>query len=59
VLWRKGSFGTQSDPGSLFVARMRTAIDTAKRRGVHFIDWLEQACHADTMNRFPPSLLLA
>jgi len=59
VLWRKGSFGTQSDAGSLFVARMRTVIDTAKRRGVHFIDWLEQACHADIMNRSPPPLLLA
>ena len=59
VLWRKGSFGTQSDAGSLFVARMRTVIDTAKRRGVHFIDWLEQAYHADTVNRSPPPLLLA
>ena len=58
VLWRKGSFGTQSDAGSLFVARMRTVIDTAKRRSVHFLDWLEQACRAETMSRSPPPLLI-
>ncbi len=38
VLWRKGSFGTQSDTGSLFVARMRTVIDIAKWLGVRFLD---------------------
>jgi len=46
VLWRKGSFGTQSDAGSAFVGRMRTIIETARRRGVRPVEWLERACHA-------------
>lgn len=57
VLWRKNSFGTQSDAGSLFVARMQTVIETARRRGVHVLDWLEQACSAATLGIAPPPLL--
>ncbi len=44
VLWRKGSFGTQSDAGNRFVERMLTVIETAKRRGIPILDWLERAC---------------
>jgi len=57
VLWRKGSFGTQSDAGSAFVARMLTVIETARRRGVHVLDWLEQACRAANLGIAPPPLL--
>lgn len=57
VLWRKGSFGTQSDAGSAFVARMLTVIETARRRGVRVLDWLEQACQAATIGIAPPPLL--
>jgi transposase len=48
VLWRKGSFGTQSDAGNRFVERMLTVIHTAKRRGIPILDWLERACASPT-----------
>jgi transposase len=57
VLWRKGSFGTWFDEGSLFVTRMLTVIETARRRGVHVLDWLELACHAATLGIATPPLL--
>lgn len=55
--WRKNSFGTWSDAGSLFVARMQTMIETASRRGVRVLDWLEQACRAANLGLAPPPLL--
>ncbi len=57
VLWRKGSFGTQSDAGSAFVARMRTVIETARRRGVRPVEWIERACRAATLDLMPPPLM--
>lgn len=57
VLWRKGSFGTRSDRGTAFVARSRTVIETARRRGVHILAWLELACSAATLGIEPPPLL--
>jgi transposase len=57
VLWRKGSFGTRSDEGSAFVGRLRTVIETARRRGVHTLDWLERACRAADLGLAPPPLL--
>lgn len=57
VLWRKGSFGTWSDEGSLFVTRMLTVIETARRRGVRVLDWQEQACQAAMAGAAPPPLL--
>jgi len=56
VLWRKGSFGTQSDAGAAFVARMETVIETARRRGVRLLDWLERACSAADFGLAPPPL---
>jgi len=41
----------------LFVARMLTVIETARKRGVHVLDWLEQACRAGTLGIAPPPLL--
>lgn len=57
VLWRKGSFGTRSDAGSAFVGRMRTIIETARRRGVQPVEWLERACRAAMLDIAPPPLL--
>lgn len=57
VLLRKGSFGTQSDAGGLFVGRARTIIETARRRGVRVVDWLERACRAASLGVAPPPLL--
>jgi transposase len=57
VLWRKGSFGTWSGAGSLFVSRMLTVIETARRRGAGVVDWLELACRASMAGTAPPPLL--
>lgn len=57
VLWRKNSFGTWSDAGSTFVARMQTVVETARRRGVNALDWLQQACRAADLGIAPPPLL--
>lgn len=57
VLWRKGSFGTQSDRGSLFAARMLTVIETAKRRKIPFLDWLVRVCRASATGLDPPPLV--
>jgi len=56
VIWRKCSFGTQSDRGSAFVARMLTVIGTAKRRGINIYQWLTGACRAAMSNQPAPLL---
>jgi hypothetical protein len=43
VFWRKFCFGAKSSAVSLFVLRMLTVIETARRRGVNLPNWLEQA----------------
>jgi hypothetical protein len=48
VLWRKGSFGTQSDAGNRFVERMLMVTHTAKRRGIPIVECLELACASPT-----------
>jgi transposase len=57
VLWRNGSFGTQSAGGSRFVEAMMTVVATLKQQHRHVLDYLTAACeavlHADTA----PSLL--
>lgn len=37
VLWRKGSFGTQSEAGSRFVARMMTVVTTLQQQQRHVL----------------------
>ena len=59
VLWRKCSFGTQSDDGSRFVERMLTVVGTAKRRSILVFDWLTRACQAFVSNEPAPLLVAA
>jgi transposase len=47
VLWRKGSFGANSEAGCRFVERMLTITGTARRRGLNVLDWLRQAIQAE------------
>ena len=46
VLWRKGSFGANSEAGCRFVERMLTLTGTARRRGIDILDWLTRATQA-------------
>lgn len=57
VLWRKGSFGTQSAEGSRFVEAMMTVVATLKQQHRHVLDYLTAACEAAFHGEPAPSLL--
>lgn len=59
VLWRKGSFGTQSDAGSRFVERIMTVAATCKQQGRSLLDFLVAATTAARLGLPPPSLVAA
>lgn len=46
VLWRKGSFGCNSQEGCRYVERMLTLIGTARLRGIGLLNWMTQAVDA-------------
>jgi transposase len=57
VLWRKGSFGTQSERGSRFVERILTTISTCRKQGRSVFEFLTDSRLAH-INRTPfPTLL--
>jgi len=45
VLWRKGSFGTQSERGARYAERILTACATCRLQGRSIINYLREACH--------------
>ena len=57
VLWRKGSFGTQSARGSRFVERMMTVVATLRQQERNVLDYVTAACQAAIRGKAPPSLL--
>jgi transposase len=57
VLWRKGSFGTQSSEGSRFVEAMMTVVATLKQQHRPVLDYLTAACEAALHGEAAPSLL--
>jgi transposase len=57
VLWRKGSFGTQSADGSRFVEAMMTVVATLKQQHRDALDYLTAACEAALRGEGAPSLL--
>jgi len=59
VLWRKGSFGTQSEAGSRFAERIMTVVATLKQQHRNVLDYLTEACDAANWGRRAPSLLPA
>ena len=59
VLWRKGSFGTQSDTGSRFVERIMTVAASCKQQGRSLLDFLVSAVTAARLGLPPPSLVTA
>jgi transposase len=59
VLWRKQSFGTESDRGSRYVERMLTAAETLKRQGRPVMDFLEDIWRDAMFDEPTPSLLPA
>jgi transposase len=57
VLWRKGSFGTQSAEGSRFVESMMTVVATLKQQQRDVLEYLTAACAAALRGEAAPSLL--
>ena len=57
VLWRKGSFGTQSAEGSRFVESMMTVVATLKQQKRSVLEYLTTACAAALRGEAAPSLL--
>jgi transposase len=59
VVWRKGSFGTQSAEGSRFVDSMMTVVATLKQPQRHVLESLTTACEAVLRGEEAPALLPA
>jgi len=57
VIWRKISFGTDSEHGSRFVERMLTVVATLKQQRRHVLAYLTASCEATLHRRPAPSLL--
>jgi transposase len=57
VLWRKGSFGTQSAEGSRFVESMMTVVATLQQQQRNVLEYLTAACEAALRGEAAPSLL--
>jgi hypothetical protein len=57
VIWRRRSFGTQSQAGSVFVERILTAVITLRQQKRDVLDYLTEACKAKTYGDHVPSLL--
>jgi transposase len=57
VLWRKGSFGTDSPKGSRFVERILTVVTTLRLQKRSVLDFVTAACEARLMGKPAPSLL--
>jgi transposase len=56
VLWRKRSFGTQSERGDRFAERMMTIAHTARKQGVAVLAFLTACCEARIEGGAVPSL---
>jgi transposase len=57
VIWRRTSFGSQSQAGSQFVARILTVVTSLKAQNRNPVDYLAQACRAHRLGAEPPSLV--
>ncbi len=57
VIWRKLSFGTQSDRGSRFVERIFTITSTCIQQGKNTLEFLQQAVINYFAGSLPPILL--
>jgi transposase len=59
VLWRKGSFGSDSTAGSRFAERLLTVVATCRQQGRSLLDFLVAAGDAALQRMAAPSLLPA
>lgn len=57
VIWRKCSYGTDSEDGSRFVERMLTTVQTLRLQKRNVLEYVAAACAAANQGIAPPSLL--
>jgi hypothetical protein len=57
VLWRRTSFGSQSEAGSVFVARMLTVVTSLRSQNRNVLDFMTAAIAAARSGQSAPSLL--
>jgi transposase len=57
VLWRKVSYGSQSERGCVFAQRIMTVAHSLRQQGRSVLQFLIQACQAALHDSTPPSLL--
>ena len=57
VIWRKISFGVQSQRGGLFVDRMLTTVTSLRQQGRVVLDFLEYALVAFRKGVLGPTLI--
>lgn len=58
VIWRKISFGTQSDRGARYVERILTVCATCRLQNRSIIEYLRQACHNHLNRMLAPDLVV-
>jgi transposase len=57
VLWRKGSFGSQSESGCRFAERILTVCATLRQQGRNVFDYLVEVANAAITGKPPPALI--
>lgn len=57
VLWRRRSFGSQSERGERFAERLMTVAHTARKQGKDVLDFIVACCSASMRGAAPPMLL--
>jgi hypothetical protein len=57
VLWRRTSFGSQSEAGSIFVARMLTVVTSLRSQNRNVLEFMTEAIRASRRGSSSPSLL--
>ena len=57
VVWRKVSYGTQSERGSQFVASLLTVLTSCQQQGRNALDYLTSCCQAFYAHHPIPSLV--
>lgn len=56
VLWRKRSFGTQSERGNVFAENLMTVAHTARKQNKNVLRFLTACCNAQHDKTEAPSL---
>jgi hypothetical protein len=57
VLWRRTSFGSQSESGSVFVARLLTVVTSLRSQNRNVLEFMTEAIRASRKGSASPSLL--